>query len=599
MLTRSTVGDAGDAVTLDGGTATFDTKDIGTGKTVTLSGATLAGADAGNYVLDAVATTTADITALHITGAFTAQGRIYDGGVDATVLTRSTVGDAGDAVTLDGGTATFDTKDIGTGKTVTLSGATLAGADAGNYVLDAVATTTADITALHITGRFTAQGRIYDGGVDATVLTRSTVGDAGDAVTLDGGTATFDTKDIGTGKTVTLSGATLAGADAGNYVLDAVATTTADITALHITGAFTAQGRIYDGGVDATVLTRSTVGDAGDAVTLDGGTATFDTKDIGTGKTVTLSGATLAGADAGNYVLDAVATTTADITALQSRALHGPGQDLRRRRGRDGADAVDGGRRGRRRDAGRRDGDVRHQGHRDGQDGDAERGDPRGGRRGQLRAGRGGHDDGRHHGPALTGASRPRAGSTTAAWRDGADAVDGGRRGRRRDAGRRDGDVRHQGHRDGQDGDAERGDPRGGRRGQLRAGRGGHDDGRHHGPAHHGPFTAQGRIYDGGVDATVLTRSTVGDAGDAVTLDGGTATFDTKDIGTGKTVTLSGATLAGADAGNYVLDAVATTTADITALHITGSFTAQGRIYDGGVDATVLTRSTVGDRATP
>ena len=62
-------------------------------------------------------------------------------------------------MTLDGGTATFDTKDIGTGKTVTLSGATLAGADAGNYVLDAVATTTADITALHITGRFTARAR--------------------------------------------------------------------------------------------------------------------------------------------------------------------------------------------------------------------------------------------------------------------------------------------------------------------------------------------------------------------------------------------------------------------------------------------------------
>jgi len=39
-------------------------------------------------------------------------------------------------------------------------------------------------------------------------------------------------------------------------------------------------------------------------------------------------------------------------------------------------------------------------------------------------------------------------------------------------------------------------------------------------------------------------------------------------------VTLTGASLTGADAGNYILDSVATTTANITPLHITGSFTA-------------------------
>src|SRR5262249_19681900 len=37
---------------------------------------------------------------------------------------------------------------------------------------------------------------------------------------------------------------------------------------------------------------------------------------VGTGKTVTLTGAVLSGTDAGNYVLDAVSTTTANITPL-------------------------------------------------------------------------------------------------------------------------------------------------------------------------------------------------------------------------------------------------------------------------------------------
>src|SRR5206468_9652235 len=141
-----------------------------------------------------------------------------------------------------------------------LTGASLSGADAGNYVLDSVDTALANIGALHITGDFTAANKTYDGNTSATVVTEFTVGDVG-GVSLTGGTAAFDTKDIGTGKTVTLTGASLTGTDAGNYVLDSVATTTANITALHITGAFTTSSKIYDGNTTAAVVTRSTVGD--------------------------------------------------------------------------------------------------------------------------------------------------------------------------------------------------------------------------------------------------------------------------------------------------------------------------------------------------
>jgi hypothetical protein len=61
-------------------------------------------------------------------------------------------------------------------------------------------------------------------------------------------------------------------------------------------------------------------------------------------------------------------------------------------------------------------------------------------------------------------------------------------------------------------------------------------------------------------------------------------------VANGKTVTLAGASLSGADAGNYVLDSVA----NITALHITGSFTASSKVYDGNNPAAVLTRSLLG-----
>jgi hypothetical protein len=62
-------------------------------------------------------------------------------------------------------------------------------------------------------------------------------------------------------------------------------------------------------------------------------------------------------------------------------------------------------------------------------------------------------------------------------------------------------------------------------------------------------------------------------------------------VGPGKTVTLAGATLTGSAAANYTLSSVGTTTAAITPLGITGSFTAADKVYDGNTSATVLTRT--------
>src|ERR1051326_391044 len=94
-----------------------------------------------------------NIAAKHITGSFTANNKVYDGNSSATVATRSLSGVINnDDVTLTGGTATFSDKNVGN-KTVTLTGAGLTGTAAASYILDSVATTTANITALHITDR--------------------------------------------------------------------------------------------------------------------------------------------------------------------------------------------------------------------------------------------------------------------------------------------------------------------------------------------------------------------------------------------------------------------------------------------------------------
>ena len=79
-----------------------------------------------------------------------------------------------------------------------------------------------------------------------------------------------------------------------------------------------------------------------------------------------------------------------------------------------------------------------------------------------------------------------------------------------------------------------------------------------------------------------------------VTPTGGTATFADASAGLGKTVTSTLFTLTGSAAGNYNLTSVSTTTADITKLGITGSFTANNKPYDGNNAAVIATRALSG-----
>jgi len=125
---------------------------------------------------------------------------------------------------------------------------------------------------------------------------------------------------------VTITGLALSGVDAGNYVLTQP-TTTANITAKALTvSGVTANSKEYDGFATATFNTSfaSLVGKVGsEVVTLNSGSAAgaFTDKNVGTGKTVTVSGLTISGTDAGNYTLTQP-TTTANITQGIDRLRH-------------------------------------------------------------------------------------------------------------------------------------------------------------------------------------------------------------------------------------------------------------------------------------
>ncbi len=317
---------AGDTLTLTGATtATLADKNVGSGKAVTLNPASVftvldvGGNPVFGYDLP-VFTATVTPTTLVLSGTVAAN-KVYDAGLAATLANAGSITPlAGDVVGLGAATASFADKNVGNAKPVTLTGLVLTGADAGNYTLLLPTGLTADITplALALTG-LTANSRAYDGSVLATLNGTAAVGAlAGDSVLLAGSAAaSFADKNAGTAKTVTVSGLTLIGVDAGNYALVQPAGFTADITplALALTG-LTANNKVYDGSTVAPLAGNASIAPlAGDVVTLAGAAAgSFGDKNVGSNKLVGIGGLTLAGSDAGNYQLAPPVGVNASIT---------------------------------------------------------------------------------------------------------------------------------------------------------------------------------------------------------------------------------------------------------------------------------------------
>src|SRR5206468_1930643 len=114
------------------GSASFADKNIGTAKSVSVSGIAVTGTDAANYTANTTTSTTANITARSLTVSATGVNRVYDGTTNATV-TLSDNRVSGDILSSSYTGASFANKNVGTAKTVSVSGIAITGADAANY----------------------------------------------------------------------------------------------------------------------------------------------------------------------------------------------------------------------------------------------------------------------------------------------------------------------------------------------------------------------------------------------------------------------------------------------------------------------------------
>ena len=325
---------AGESATITQTFGTYDTKDIGTSKEVSVSltdaYAPASGTLLSNYILAATATgTVGNITAktLTITN-ITVFDKVYDGSTNSNVNSSTIVYNGlelGDDVYINSTSGVFDNEHVGVGKTVALTN-TYSGTDLNNYALVDQASATASITEKTITALLIGTvSKTYNGTLSATLASShyqlsGFVGSESATITQTMGN--YDTKNVGTNKEITVSlsdaYAPASGTLLSNYALADTATgTVGEIIpkSIDISGV-TASDKQFDNTTSATVSssTMTYTGLIGDEVIEITPSGTFVDAAVGADKTVNLT-YSFSGSASGNYTNTGQLITTASILA--------------------------------------------------------------------------------------------------------------------------------------------------------------------------------------------------------------------------------------------------------------------------------------------
>ena len=302
---------------LPGATATMANPNVGTGKAVAASALPLSGVQLVStvstptfgYVLTSATGNIGNVTpAVVSVSPISLSGiRAYDGTVivNASIFTLSGL-QGSDTLSLSGFGLLPD-KNVGTNKAVSLNTLALGNGTglASNYTFTG-GNFVATITPAPITGvaGVTADNKVYDGSTTASLQTSGATLTGllgGDQVSVSGLTGSFADRNVGTGKTVSITGVTLNGADAGNYSLAGGAPAAkADITVRPLSVWTGAAGGSWStaGNWDAlpdgnNVLAVSIPAGAG-VVTFDAGVVATNLQSLNSQRPVVISGGALA-----------------------------------------------------------------------------------------------------------------------------------------------------------------------------------------------------------------------------------------------------------------------------------------------------------------
>jgi hypothetical protein len=265
------------------------------------------------------------------------EDKVYDGNTSATVTNNGSpisldnlrTADLGNVtISFSGATATFDDANVGSFKTVTVTGYSISGPASSYYTLIPLPAQSGNITAKPLSINAIQANKTY-----GTSLTSGSgftgfnaVGAVGaenpGTVTVTYGSGSTANANVGTYNSAVVLSALTGGSGGflpGNYTITYnSANIVVNPKALTLSGAG-ANNKIYNGNSVAVLnggVSLNAGVEVGDDCTLDasGATGTFASPNVANGINVTVSGYALTGAQAGNYSLTQPTGITANIT---------------------------------------------------------------------------------------------------------------------------------------------------------------------------------------------------------------------------------------------------------------------------------------------
>ncbi|NII29720.1 hypothetical protein HB364_31875, partial [Pseudoflavitalea sp. X16] len=197
-------------------TQVYDTRNVGTNKTLTASGLVINDGNGGNNYTVTYATNTAGVISardIHVTAQ--PDNRIYNGTTSSAVAPVVDPLQTGDVI----GTAptqVYDTRNVGTNKSLIASGLMISDGNSGNnynILYSPDNTGVISVRDIHVTAQ--TDSRIYNGTTSSAVAPVVDPVQTGDAI----GTAptqVFDTRNVGTNKSLIASGLMINDGNSGN-----------------------------------------------------------------------------------------------------------------------------------------------------------------------------------------------------------------------------------------------------------------------------------------------------------------------------------------------------------------------------------------------
>jgi len=300
-------------------TETYDTRNVGTNKTLIPAGGINDGNNGNNYSVTFVPVNGGVITARAITVTASPNTKIYDGTTSAAAIPVITSGSL-----APGDTAGFTEscgRNVGTGLTLIPAGSVSDGNGGNNYAVTFQPANTGVIFPRPITVTAVANTKTYDGTTSAaavpTITTSAPPPPGGTGPLGLGDTAyfieTYDNPNVGTGKTLTPSGSVNDGNGGNNYAVTFVNDTTGVIMPRAIVVTATPNTKVYDGTTSAVAIPAFTSGSlvSGDTANF---SETYNNRNVGTGKTLTPSGTVNDGNGGNNYAVTFQSANTGVIT---------------------------------------------------------------------------------------------------------------------------------------------------------------------------------------------------------------------------------------------------------------------------------------------